>query len=139
MVRTTAMLLLLAAALGRAETNDCAAVAAPVVAPSFTNHAGHAISARPIQLTETQVVFETGTNTPPRTLPRSVFPDSEIARIRTALGLSPEPSPETALRRAHYEDQLRRIDALERDGILSPESAASRRAAIRAHVERLSD
>ena len=67
-----------------------------------------------------------------RSVPLSIFPPKEQARMRALLGIAPPPTPRQRELDKFLDDKIKRIDALERAGAIPREEAAARRAAIRA-------
>ena len=115
-------------------TNAVITVAAAV--SCWTNLAGHVISARPLSVAGGKAVFEVpavasgaaATNS----YPLSVFPEGERRRIVATIGASAPPADAAeANRRAFAAREEERIAAMERDGLLTAEEAATRRTALR--------
>ena len=86
---------------------------------TWTNQAGHVLSAVPIELKGTQVVFKKGTNTV--TYPLTVFLPAEQKRLKDTLGIVEVPA---GLRDAQAQTQriLKRLQVLHEAGRLTDEA-----------------
>ena len=85
-------------------------------AGSWTNKAGHVLSAEPVAVKGSQVLFQQGSKTV--SYPLSVFPPSEQSRLKADLGVVEVPN---GLKDAHAMAQrtLKRLRVLHADGKMS--------------------
>lgn len=124
---TKPMALLLAAALAavHAVADGGATDAAPAASGSWTNVAGNAIEAVPLQIKGAKVTFRLPGGDKTK-YPLSLFPESEQLRLRKALGEYVLPD-DLATKRSYIKMQLEKYDAMERDGLITAETAEERR------------
>lgn len=104
---------------------------------AVTNHAGHALEAYPLSLTN-RVVILARTNGERIKVPLSAFPESEQQRLRAALGVEvvPELTTEQKSRLRLYWDFLKRNEALHKAGVVDDAAYEKRRQQYEAIIEK---